>query len=398
MALPAHTQSFSDDFNRSNGAIGSNYTVLSGSGGIVSNHVEATVNNYFVKYNTALSSTDQYVSYKYTYSATNKQAYCQLRRNSAGTNWYDIGYRPNNGDVLIGRVISGGYNVISSIPVTHNSGSTYFACVETVSGNPVITVYQDGTQIAQYTDTHANKILIGDYVAFGPGYIETCEIDDLDIGILGSAGTATNDERSAELTGYTTTNSTRDAEVRGNDTSNSERSAEVTGVLSAYSTRNVEIVGYGTNYSTRDAEITGSSTSNDSRNAEITGTGGATSSRDAQLTGYATTNSARDAELTGSNTSNSERGAEITGYGTGANDERNAEITGEILSDKNNQKLLNAGSITLPLGWRGISYWNTSSRPFDVQPGTYGLNVTTNNIEIYNGSAWRILIQTSEIV
>lgn len=186
-------------------------------------------------------------------------------------------------------------------------------------------------------------------------------------------------------------------EYVSNDTS-SNRSAELTGEDSAYSTRSAVVTGYSSSNSSRNAQITGYITTNNSRNAEITGAGGTASNRSAELTGYATTNDTRNAELTGSSASNSERSAEITGYGTGANDERNAEITGEILSDKNNQKLINTGSLIIPLGWRGMSYWNTSSRPSGVQPGTYGLNVTTNNVEIYNGSAWRIFIQTSEIV
>lgn len=73
-------------------------------------------------------------------------------------------------------------------------------------------------------------------------------------------------------------------------------------------------------------------------------------------------------------------------------------VTAEAIVQKNNQKLIKAGSIYLPLGYKKWTTWTTSSRPnANEVPGLEGFNLQLNQFEISNGSTWRISRTTSEI-
>ncbi|QDP67655.1 MAG: hypothetical protein Tp172MES00d2C118482111_49 [Prokaryotic dsDNA virus sp.] len=99
------------------------------------------------------------------------------------------------------------------------------------------------------------------------------------------SGTATSDERDAEIHGSADVNDERDAEIHGQTTANDERDAEVSGGLSVNDERDAEVHGIDTTNDERDSEIHGQDATADERDAEVHGATGANAERDAEIEG-----------------------------------------------------------------------------------------------------------------
>lgn len=161
---PIYSNYYTDDFNRE--TLGDSWTGAGGSCTISTNKLNSA--NYTTCiYETAATNADQYVQGIWTKSSTSTAFYMWVRISDLSyTNVYYIYCEAT--ECTFSKKVGGTYSDIGS-PVTGltiSSGNTYKLSVSG-SSDPVLTLYKDGTQIAQATDNSGTRITAAGYTGLG---------------------------------------------------------------------------------------------------------------------------------------------------------------------------------------------------------------------------------------
>jgi len=148
VAVSGYANSAYDNFNRSNGAIGSNYTVTNGGINVASNVIQGTATGNNVAFWNANSFfTDQFAEATVTSLNGTTDFIGPSVRVSPGSNWYSC--FENSTTVFIQKEVSGAFNNITNAASTGAAGDILRLEVQ---GN-ALTCYKNGAVILTATDS-----------------------------------------------------------------------------------------------------------------------------------------------------------------------------------------------------------------------------------------------------
>lgn len=178
MALP-----FTDDFNRADGGLGSNYTTLAAGLAIVSNHVSSSTGNGASYYNVDTPNADCYMKLRFLTlpSGGAEFIYMLMRYNTGTANGYMFRYLQGTGSQIM--VVNSGTPtqlvLLGSNPAAND-------VVEFRLNGTTLSVFYNGVSAGSTTDSSHSAAGLAAFGMSGNGQGGT--VDDLEIGNY-SAGT-----------------------------------------------------------------------------------------------------------------------------------------------------------------------------------------------------------------
>lgn len=178
MALP-----FTDDFNRADGGLGSNYTTLVAGLGIVSNHVSSSTGNGASYYNVDTPNADCYIKLRFLTlpSGGAEFIYTLLRYNTGTANGYMFRYLQGTGSQIL--IVNGG--TPTQLALLGGNPAATDVVEFRISGN-TLSVFYNGVSAGSTTDSTYSTAGVAVLGMSGSGQGGT--VDDLEIGNY-SAGT-----------------------------------------------------------------------------------------------------------------------------------------------------------------------------------------------------------------